>query len=76
MSPRDIWKAVDEGKDKNASEIEQVSRKIARTLGCTSETDEEILHCMQDRPLSDILSVYSVLSIPTIKLYITGCTYR
>lgn len=60
MSPRDIWKAVDDGKVVSASEIERVSRKIADLLGCTRDSDEEILHCLQDKPLSDILSIYKV----------------
>jgi hypothetical protein len=61
MSPRDIWKAVDENKRVGANEIEEISRKMALALGCTSTVDEEILHCMRERPLADIVSLYSVL---------------
>ncbi|RVE40991.1 hypothetical protein evm_014359 [Chilo suppressalis] len=59
MSPREIWKAVDESKAVNASEIEQLSRSAAKMLGCTSTIDQEILHCMRERPVADIVSLYS-----------------
>ncbi|XP_028156079.1 carboxylesterase 4A [Ostrinia furnacalis] len=59
MAPRYIWKAVDEGRAVNATEMEQVSRKIAQSTGCMSEYDQEILHCMRDKPLFDIMSLYS-----------------
>ncbi|KAL0901557.1 hypothetical protein ABMA27_006782 [Loxostege sticticalis] len=59
MAPRYVWKAVDEGRAVNATEMEVVSRKIARSAGCVSEYDQEILHCLRDRPLSDIMSLYS-----------------
>lgn len=60
MAPRYIWKAVDEGRAINATQMELVSRKIAQSAGCMSEFDQEILHCLRDRPLSDIMSIYSV----------------
>lgn len=62
MSPVDIWKAIDEQKAIETAEVERVSREIARSLGCNSDTDHEILRCMRERPLSDILSLYSVKS--------------
>ena len=61
MSPFDIWKALDEQKVVEATEVERISREIASSLGCDSDTDHEILHCMRERPLSDIMSLYSVI---------------
>ncbi|XP_021188868.3 carboxylesterase 1C [Helicoverpa armigera] len=59
MSPRDIWKAIDESKIVKFSEVERLSREIASSLGCNNNTDNEILHCMRERPLSDLMSLYS-----------------
>ncbi|CAG9796630.1 unnamed protein product [Diatraea saccharalis] len=59
MSPRDIWKAVDENKTVNSTEVEELSRKVAQSLGCSSNIDQEILHCMRERPLANIVSLYS-----------------
>lgn len=61
MSPFDIWKAIDEQRVIEATEVERVSREIARSLGCNSDKDQEILHCMRERPLSDLLSLYAVI---------------
>lgn len=61
MSPCDIWKALDEQKVVEASEVERISREIASSLGCNGNTDHEILHCMRERPLTDIMSLYSVI---------------
>ncbi|XP_047985334.1 pyrethroid hydrolase Ces2a isoform X1 [Leguminivora glycinivorella] len=59
MSPRDIWHALGEDMHYNATDAEKVSRELARSLGCTSVVDLEILRCLRGRPLSDILAVYS-----------------
>lgn len=61
MSPIDIWKAIDEQKVVEASEVERISREIASVLGCNGDTDHEILHCMRERPVSEITSLYSVI---------------
>ncbi|KOB63860.1 Carboxylesterase [Operophtera brumata] len=60
MSPIDIWKLIDEHRDSDAIKADHTSREVALSLGCTSKLDLEILNCMRTRPLSDILSVYSV----------------
>ncbi|KAJ8736387.1 hypothetical protein PYW08_007043 [Mythimna loreyi] len=59
MSPCYIWRAIDEKQVVKASEVERISREIANSLGCNGDTDHEILHCMRERPLSDIMSLYS-----------------
>lgn len=60
MSPFDIWKAIDEQKVIEVAEVERISREIAQLLRCDNDTDHEILRCMRERPLADILSIYSV----------------
>lgn len=60
MSPIDIWKLIDEQRDKDVLKASDSSRKVALSLGCTSTLDEDILNCMRTRSLSDILSTYSV----------------
>lgn len=60
MSPREIWKLVDEEKNSDANKVEKACRDIALSLGCNSKENSEILHCMRTRSLSDILSVYPV----------------
>ncbi|KAL4712692.1 hypothetical protein ACJJTC_007989, partial [Scirpophaga incertulas] len=59
MSPRELWKAVDDTQSINASNIEQISREIASSLGCKSKEDQEILRCMREQSLTDIISLYS-----------------
>uniref|UniRef100_A0A2H1W623 SFRICE_006852 n=1 Tax=Spodoptera frugiperda TaxID=7108 RepID=A0A2H1W623_SPOFR len=58
MSPFDIWKIIGE-KVIEVTEVERISRDIAKSLGCNGDTDHEILHCMRERPLSEIMSLYS-----------------
>lgn len=60
MSPNDIWKLIDERRDSDDVKADHTSREVALSLGCTSKLDLEILSCMRTRPLSDILSAYSV----------------
>ncbi|XP_075972368.1 acetylcholinesterase [Anticarsia gemmatalis] len=59
MSPANIWKAIDEQKGVEGAEVERMSRQIAHSLGCHNNLDQEILRCMRERPLSDILTVFS-----------------
>ncbi|CAB3240598.1 unnamed protein product [Arctia plantaginis] len=59
MSPFDIWKAMDEQRVIEVAEAERISREIAQLLRCDNDTDQEILRCMRERPLADILSIYS-----------------
>lgn len=61
MSPFDIWKALDDQSVIDVTEVERISREIARSLGCKSDKDQEVLQCMRDRPLSDIMAVFSVI---------------
>lgn len=61
MSPFDIWKALDEQNLIGVTEVERISREIAHLLGCKSNKDQEILQCMRERPLSDIMALYSVI---------------
>lgn len=60
MSPNDIWRALGDDMPFNATDAVKVSRELARSLGCTSAIDQEILRCMRTRPLSDIVALYSV----------------
>ncbi|CAD0194781.1 unnamed protein product [Chrysodeixis includens] len=59
MSPFDIWKALDEQSVIEVTEVERISREIARSLGCKTDKDQEVLQCMRERPLSDIMAIYS-----------------
>ncbi|XP_022822269.1 carboxylesterase 5A [Spodoptera litura] len=58
MSPFDIWKIIGE-KVVEVTQVERMSREIAKALGCNGDTDHEILHCMRERPLSELMSLYS-----------------
>lgn len=60
MSPQNIWKTLDKDIDVNATEVERISLEMARTLGCTSDIDHEILQCMRARSIADIMYLYSV----------------
>ncbi|KAI8438461.1 hypothetical protein MSG28_010971 [Choristoneura fumiferana] len=59
MSPHDIWRALGEDVQFNATDAVKVSHELARSLGCTSAIDQEILRCIRTRPLSDIVALYS-----------------
>lgn len=59
MSPFDIWKAIDGQRVIEVAELERISREIAHTLGCDSDMDQNILRCLRERPLSDIMTLYS-----------------
>lgn len=62
MSPRDIWEAVDSKKE-TAVEVEAASRNAARALGCSGDSDEFIMRCLQARSLEQIIDVYTVGNI-------------
>lgn len=77
MSPFDIWKIIGE-KVIEVTEVERISRDIAKSLGCNGDTDHEILHCMRERPLSEIMSLYSVIIYCVFfnaYAYFTACVY-
>lgn len=77
MSPFDIWKIIGE-KVIEVTEVERISRDIAKSLGCNGDTDHEILHCMRERPLSEIMSLYSVIIYCIFfnaYAYFTACVY-
>ncbi|XP_049878324.1 carboxylesterase 1C [Pectinophora gossypiella] len=59
MSPRNIWKTIDKELDVNSTATERLSLEMARSLGCASDVDQEILQCMRTRPLADIMALYS-----------------
>ncbi|XP_026319419.1 carboxylesterase 1C [Hyposmocoma kahamanoa] len=59
MSPLNIWRTLDKDIDVNATEVERISLEMARSLGCSSDTDQEILQCMRARSIADIMSLYS-----------------
>lgn len=63
MSPQDIWRIIDERKTINSTQLEIISRQVARNLGCNSDIDQEIVNCMRALPYTDIISSYSV---PTV----------
>ncbi|XP_013177364.1 PREDICTED: carboxylesterase 1C isoform X1 [Papilio xuthus] len=56
MSPRNVWRAVDKELNINASEVERISRAIAKALDCSGKTDRDILYCMRSRSVTDIVS--------------------
>ncbi|KAJ0182542.1 hypothetical protein K1T71_001911 [Dendrolimus kikuchii] len=58
MSPRGLWKAIDDQNVVSASDLEKLSREIAFKLGCNTTNDQEILHCMRSRPLANIFATY------------------
>lgn len=60
MSPLNIWRTLDKDTDVNATEVERISLQMARSLGCSSDIDQEILQCMRARSIADIMSLYSV----------------
>lgn len=60
MSPRGLWKAIDDQSVVVASDLEKLSREIAFKLGCNTSNDQEILHCMRSRPLANIFATYLV----------------
>lgn len=60
MSPCNPWKLIDERNRINATTAEALSREISRALGCASDSEQEVLHCMRALPLSDIIASYAV----------------
>lgn len=60
MSPLNIWRTLDKDTDVNATEVERISLQMARSLGCSSDIDQEILQCMRAQSIADIMSLYSV----------------
>lgn len=57
-----MWQGIYENRSVTAGEQAQVSREIARAMGCVNYTsrDEDILQCMKNKPFEEIAKIFSV----------------
>lgn len=62
MSPQYIWKAIEKDNVQENNNLEVISRSVAGSLGCLSERESEILHCLKMKSLASLLSQYTVIS--------------
>lgn len=62
MSPKNPWKILEDNYN-YANVTEKTSREVAQIFGCEGKSDKEIVLCMRARPLSDIMTLYSVRTI-------------